>query len=73
MTIGDRTRCCAHTVIDWIAMAMQRGNPYAQYYEEHKDEIEVPRWAHLQIEEMFECVAPPSVEKMKEKLQKEKP
>lgn len=44
---------CIHMVVDWVGMALQRGNPFAQYYRKNKDEIHIPLWAHEYVEEIF--------------------
>lgn len=44
---------CVHTVVDWVGMALQRGNPLAQYYRNNKDKILIPEWAHALVEVIF--------------------
>ncbi len=53
---------CIHMVVDWVGMAMQRGNPLAQYYRENKDEILIPLWAHEYVEEIFARLEVPTPE-----------
>lgn len=47
---------CAHMVIDWIAMGMKFGDTAKEYYENNKDEIQLPEWAENMIYEIFDRV-----------------
>jgi hypothetical protein len=47
---------CIHMVIDWVGMAIQRGNPLDQYYRQNKAEIHIPEWARVQVEDIFKCL-----------------
>ena len=44
---------CVCMVIDWMAMGLEFGDTAESYYEEHKDEIDIPDWAVTFIGEIF--------------------
>lgn len=44
---------CVGMVIDWMAMGLEFDNTAEEYYESHKDEIHLPRWAASFIGEIF--------------------
>lgn len=48
--------CCMHMIIDWIAMADARGNPIDKFYNENKDKIKIPAWAHELVQDVLKCV-----------------
>lgn len=48
---------CVHMVVDWIAMADARNNPIDKYYNENKDEIKIPEWAHKLVQDILTRVA----------------
>jgi hypothetical protein len=46
--------CCAHMVIDWLAMSYEFGDTPRAYYEKNKDRIKIPEWAVTFIYEIFD-------------------
>jgi len=48
--------CCAHMIIDWLAMSYKFGGSPREYYEKNKDDIKIPDWAIRQINEIFDCL-----------------
>lgn len=61
-TISDRQDpdyqpiCCAHMVIDWLAMSFEFGDTPRQFYESNRERIQIPEWAVTMIYEMFENI-----------------
>jgi len=47
---------CVCMVIDWMAMGLKFGDTAEEYYEAHKDEIELPEWAVAFLGEIFEAL-----------------
>ena len=44
---------CVHMVADWVAMSYAKGGTAKEYYEGHKDKIQLPDWAVELIYEIF--------------------
>ena len=59
---GEHECHCVCMVADWMAMGMHFGDTAQEYYEGHKDEIELPEWAVTFMYEIFE-----RLERFKEK------
>jgi hypothetical protein len=63
---GVNTRCCwhpndweadcAHMILDWMAMGYKFGDTAQEYYEAHKDEINIPDIAIPFMYEIFEAI-----------------
>lgn len=45
---------CVHMVIDWMAMGMRFGDTAKSYYENNKNEIDIPEWAVDFIYKIFD-------------------
>ena len=43
-------------VADWMAMGMKFGDTAEQYYEAHKDEINMPQWAERFLSDIFKAL-----------------
>jgi hypothetical protein len=51
--------CCAHMVIDWLAMSYKFGDTPRKYYEDHVAEIHIPDWSVTFIYEIFDALEAP--------------
>lgn len=51
---------CVHMVLDWMAMGEAHGNTARDYYDAIRDQIRLPGWADLFVNEIFERVYGPS-------------
>jgi hypothetical protein len=47
---------CAHMVIDWIAMSIDKGGTALEYYENNILDINIPEWADEMVREICERV-----------------
>lgn len=47
---------CVHMIVDWMAMEHLLGNSARHYYENNKDNIDLPKWAISFIYEIFDLV-----------------
>lgn len=43
-------------ICDWFAMAMQFGESHRDYYNKNKDKIELEKWQHELIEEVYQAL-----------------
>lgn len=48
--------CCIHMVCDWMAMSYKFGGTAKAYYEKNKDKIDLPEWADILVNKIFDRV-----------------
>ena len=45
-----------HNVIDWMAMGMKFGDTAQEYYENNKEDLDLPEWANTFLYEIFDAI-----------------